>query len=165
VEYVGQPDATHSVTVDELTGFAIGDYVTIHVDRTNANGVTNGLDYTDGKAQHRRIVNKSGASGAGTLQFDRPLLEDFKTDLGSGVYAYVTKARHVHTMAFLAARDGVVMGVAQPPTIRTPRPVDDLDMIYRISWDAYMGWQSFNKNAVEIVFLSGSNRLTGPRYI
>lgn len=162
VEYVGQTDATHSIVVDDSSGFDIGDIVTIHVDRTNANGVTNGLDFTDGKATNRRIVSIPDGTH---IVLDRPIMEDFKNDLGSGVYGYVTLARNVHTMLFLASRDGVVMGVAQPPTIHTPRPIDDLDMIYRVSFDSYMGWQPFNKNGFEVVYLAGSNRVTGPRYL
>lgn len=163
VEYVGQPDATHHIAVADSSGFSIGDIVTIHVDRTDANGVTNGLDYTDGKAQNRRIVGKDDV--ANTIQLERPILEDFKTDLGSSVYGYVTLAQNVHTMTNIYGPNGVVMGVAQPPRIHTPRPVDDLDMIYRISYDYYMGWQPFEKNSFEVVYLAGSNRVVGPRYI
>jgi hypothetical protein len=150
--------------VDDTTGFAIGDIVTIHADRTNANGVTNGVDYTDGKMQVRRIVAISGTTG-GTLSFDRPILEPLTTDLGGGVYGYVTKGRHVHSMLFIAGNDGVVQGVAQPPMIHTPAPVDDLGMIYRFTYDMYSGWQAFNKHAFEVAFVAGSNRVTGPRIL
>lgn len=163
VEFVGQSAATHGVTVGDTTGFSLGDYITIHVNRTSGNGVTNGVDYTDGKLINRRIVGISGTTG-GTLSFDRPIMEDFSTDLGSGVYGYATLGRNVHTMAFLGGNDGVAMGVAQAPVIHTPPPVDDLEMIYRFAWDAYMGWQAFNKNAFEVVFLAGNNRITGPKY-
>ena len=162
VEFVGQTAATHSVTVADTTGFTVGDFVTIHVDRTSSFGVTNGVDYRDGKLINRRIVNISGTTG-GTLSFDRPIMEDFTTDLGSGVYAYVTLATNIHTAAFMAGNDGVAMGVAQAPIIHTPPPVDDLEMIYRFSWDAYLGYQAFNKNAFEVAFLGGSNRIVGAK--
>jgi hypothetical protein len=164
LEYVGEPGATHFLNVDDVSGFSVGDYVTIHVDTTNAKGITNGVDWTDGKLTNRRIVALTGTT-TGTVAFDRPILEDFKTQITTGVYGYITKGRNVHTMLFLYGNDGVAMGVAQPPTIHMPRPVDDLDMIQRITWDAYMGYQPFNKNAFEIAFITGSNRLLGPTYI
>lgn len=161
VEYVGQPGATHYITVADSSGFAVGDVVSIHVDRTNSNGITNGVDYTDGKKIERRIVSKPNGT---RLAFDRPVQEDFSIDLGGGVYGYVTLARNIHTAVFIAANDGVVMSTAQPPTLHTPPPIDDFDMIYRFTWDAYMGYQVFNKNAFEALFLAGSNRMTGARY-
>jgi hypothetical protein len=164
IEYVGQTASAHSITVSDTTGINVGDIVTIHVDRTSAKGITNGVDWTDGKATTRRVVAKSGTTG-GTLSFDRPLLEAFSTDLGGGVYGYVTKGQNIHTALFLSARDGVVIGMAQPPTIHLPRPVDDLDMIQRITYDMYAGWNVFNKHSFELVFLAGSNRYTGARYI
>jgi hypothetical protein len=162
VEFVGQSAATHAITVSTTVGFAVGDYVTIHVDRTNAHGITNGVDFTDGKLINRRIVAITGTTG-GTLAFDRPVMEPFSVDLGSGVYGYVTIARNIHTMIFLVGSDGVAMGVARPPAIHTPGPVDDLEMIHRFSWDAYMGWQAFNKNAFEVVFLAANNRIVGAK--
>jgi hypothetical protein len=161
IEFVGQGGATHVVTVNSTTGINVGDLVTLHADRTSGNGVVNGVDYTDGKLQNLRVVAKTST----TLTFQRPVMEDFRTDLGGGVYGYITKGTNVHTMLFLTGRDGVAMGVARPPTIRTPRPVDDLDMIQRFTYDMYLGYQPFNKNSFEMVFLAGSNRLTGARYI
>lgn len=163
VEYVGQRDATHYIQVNDVTGFNVGDIVTLHVDRTNDFGITNGLDYRDGKAMTLRIVAIN--SGDNQLTFERPVMEAFKSDLGGSVYGYVTKAQNIHTMTFLTARDGVVTGAAQPPMIYVPKPIDDFNMIYRITYDMYMGWQPFNKNAFEVVYLAGSNRVTGPRYV
>jgi len=163
VEYVGQAAATHFVTVNDASGFSVGDILTIHVRRTNAHGITNGVDWEDGKLHNRRVVAVD--TGANTVTFDRPILEDFKVDLGGSVYGYVTKGRNVHTMLVLTGRDAVVTGVAQPPTIRMPRPIDDLDMIWRVTADYYMGWQPFNKHGGELVFLAGSNRYTGARYL
>lgn len=164
VEYVGQPSATHGVTVGDATNFAVGDYVTIHKTRTSDYGVTNGVDHEEGTALHRRIVAKTGTTG-GQLFFDRPLLEDYTTDLGGGVYGYVTKATHIHSMTFMYGNDGVAMGVARPPKIVMPRPIDDLEEIYRVSWSGYLGYQPFNKNAYEVAFVAGSHRLVGPRAV
>jgi len=163
VEYVGQGNRTHFIQVNDATGFAVGDYLTIHVQRTNARGVTNGVDHTDGKLMNVRAIAVNTVDHQ--ITFERPIMEDFKVDLGGSVYGYVTKARHIHTMLYLTGNDGVVTGVAQPPQIVMPRPFDDLEMMYRVSWHAYMGWQPFNKNAFEVVYLAGSNRMVGPRFI
>lgn len=162
VEWVGQPSATHFIEVASVTGFNVGDIVTVHVKRTNAKGVTNGVDYTDGKLVNRRIVAIN--VGDNTISFDRPIAEDWKTQITSGVYGYVTKGRTIHTALFLTGQDGVAMGVAQPPIIHEPVSVGDLKMIYRISFDYYMGWQPFNKHGFEVVYLAGSNRVVGPRF-
>lgn len=160
VEYVGQRAATHHILVDDASGFRVGERVTIHVRTTDKHGVVDGVDYQDGKLINMRIVKINGNQ----VSFERPVLEPFVTDLGGGVYGYITKGTNIHTMLFLNSRDGVVMGVAQPMTIHTPRPVDDLDMIQRFSFDGYMGMNPFNKNAFEVVYLAGSNREVGPRY-
>jgi hypothetical protein len=47
--------------------------------------------------------------------------------------------------------------------IHVQNPIDDLGMIYRFSFDYYMGWQPFEKNGAELVFLAGSNRYLGAR--
>lgn len=161
VEYVGQPGATHSISVDDTTDINVRDRVTIHALRTNANGVTNGVDFRDGKLDTRRVVAKT----ATTLTFDRPIMEEFTTDLGAGVYGYVTKGRNIHSMTFLAGSDAVAMGVAEPPMIHTPPPSDDLGMMFRFSWEAYLGYNTFNKHAAEVAFVAGSNREVGPRFI
>jgi hypothetical protein len=160
VEFVGQPNATHYITVADSDGFDVGDYVSIHALRTNAFGVTNGADYRDGKFMSLRIVAKSGNN----LTFERPIMEPFTTNLGSGVYGYVTKATHIHTMLFLYGGDGVVRGVSQPPIVHNPKPFDDLEMFYRVTWDGYYGYTPFNKNAFEVAYVAGSHRLIGPTY-
>jgi hypothetical protein len=160
---VGQTSGvTHYV---QTAGFSVGDfkvndYVTIHVGRTNANGVTNGVDYTDGKAHNRRIVAVDQPNGR--IALDQPILEDFTTDLGSGVYGYVTKGRHIHTATFVGGSDGVVQGVGRPPRVHTPKPIDDTESIYRVAWDAYLGYNLFEPAVFEVFIGAGPNRMKGP---
>lgn len=154
IEYVGQPSATHFITVADTTGFAANQIVTIHVARTSANGVSNGVDFTDGKTLTRRIIEVVDGT---TLTLDEPLTEDFTVDLGGTVYGYVTLGRNVHSAMFTAFSNGVVQGVHTPPTLHTPPPVDDFDMIYRFSWDAYMGYTIFEKEAFYSAFMAGTN--------
>lgn len=163
VWFVGQPGATHYVTVASTTGIVVGDIVTLHKVRTNANGVTNGVDYTDGKLQNMRVVTV--VSGT-QLAFAEPVKTDFITDLGGTVYGYITKGRHIHTATFIPANtDAIVAGIMQPPQIYTPDPVDDRLAQYRFTWDAYLKYQLFNPAAYQVLFLAGSNAEVGDRYI
>lgn len=165
---VGQPAATHyiqlrstdvnSVSTD-MTQFAVNDMVTVHINRTSANGVTNGVDYTDGKLHTRRIVAIN--SGAKQLTFDQPIMVDMTTDLGGGIFAYVTKGIHIHASMFIGGPDAIVNGVGRPPRLHTPPPVDDFDSIYRFSWDSFQGYQVYNPSVCEVVFSGGSVRMVG----
>lgn len=158
VEYVGQAAAKHYIEVGDTTGISVNDVVTIHTIRTNDFGVTNGVDYRDGKAHDRRVVSKTST----TLTFDTPILEPFDTDLtGTGVYGWVTKGRNIHSMAFIADVDGVVMGVSEPPTLEYTPPMGHLKMYHHWAWQTYMGWQPFNKKAFEMAFVAGSTREYG----
>lgn len=163
LEFVGQPGAVHHITLTAVTGLAVGNIVSIHINRTSANGVTNGVDYTDGKLQVRRIVAIDVPNKRVSL--DRPVLTDFKVDLGTSVFGYVTKARHIHSAVFISGPNAVVSAVQQPPMVYNPSPVDDRNAIWRVSFDYSMGWVPFEKNSAEVVFLAGSNRVTGPRVL
>lgn len=162
--FVGQPgaQATHYIAVDDVTGFEVGRRVTIHVDRTSAFGITNGVDYRDGKATTRRIVSID--VGNNRLVFDEPLMEDFSTDLGGGVYGYVTQGRNIHATTFIGGTDGVVAGNLRAPEVRVIDPVDDFKAMYRVSWSGRFGYQVFEPHVFENVFLAGSNREIGARY-
>lgn len=169
---VGQPGATHYIqlgttatggaTVDATymnTNFKVGDIVTVHIQRTSDFGVTNGVDFRDGKLSSRRIVSVDASNRR--LSFDMPIMVDMNIDLGSGVYAYVTKGVHVHAMVFIGGPDGIVMGVGRPPRLHMPPTVDDFDSIFRFSWDSYQGYVNYNPNVLEVVFTTASFRYTG----
>jgi hypothetical protein len=169
---VGQPAAVHYIqlaTTDEASAtvnstymnanFKVNDIVTVHVGRTSANGITNGVDFTDGKLSNRRIVAIDATNRR--LTFDQPIMVDMKTDLGSGKYAFVTKGLHVHASMFIGGPDAVVNGVGRPPRLHTPPPVDDFDSIYRFSWDSYQGYQVYNPSVCEVIYSAGSVRMVG----
>lgn len=165
VYQVGQPGATHYIQLDSgttMSDFSEEDIVTIHIQRTSANGVTNGVDYTDGFLQNRRIAPGGVDTSNKRLSFEEPIMTDFSTDLGGGVYAYVTKGQHIHTSIFIGGDDGVVMGVGQPPRLHTPPPVDDFDSIFRFTWEAFLGWSIYNPKVLEVVYSAGSFRNVGP---
>jgi len=162
VKTVGQTGATPYVEVNtgEAANFAVNDIVTVHIDQTAAYGITDGVDWNDGTLHNRRVVAVD--TGNDRLSFDKPIMLDMDTDLGGTVYGYVTKARHVHSAVFLGGNDGVVMGVNQPPRIHTPGPVDDFESMYRISWDGYFGYEVFEPEVFEVVFIDGTTRVKGP---
>ncbi len=162
---VGQKAATHYITVDSDldsdSPFAVGDIVTIHIDRTSADGITNGVDYRDGKLHNRRIVAITVGAGSSQISFDKPIMVDMSTDLGSTIYGYVTKGRHIHTSTFIAGPDAVVGGVGRPPVFKAPSPVDDFEQVHRFSWNSYEGFNTYRPEVAEVVFSAGTIKLVG----
>lgn len=160
----GQSNARQYLQLESgaLTGSAISadDIITIHVNRTSANGISNGVDYEDGKLHNRRVISVDAATDRITL--DRPIMEDFVDDLdGSGVYAWVTLGRHIHTTTIVGGADGIMLGVAQRPAIWYAAPVDDFQSMHRWSWDAFEGYNVFNPLVFETIVSAGSFRFKG----
>lgn len=167
---VGQAGAAHSITVTSSAGFAVGDTVTLHQQwgtsaQVAANPKLVALTaplYTDGTAVTRRIVAIPDSTH---ISIDRPLGVDFTLEVntngsgalapGSTVYGKVTKGRSLHVSVAIAGPNGVICGVAQPPRVYTPRPVDDWDSVYRFSWDMYQQWQLFRPEVFEVFVTSG----------
>lgn len=141
------------------TGIAVNDIVTIHTTRTAAYGISNGVNFNEGTLHNRRVVAK--LTSPDRLVLDQPIMVDMDTDLGSGVYAYVTKGRNIHASIFVGGPQGIVSGVARPPRLHTPPPVDDFEMVQRFSWDAYLGHQPYAPEVFEIVLSAGTTRVKG----
>lgn len=152
------------VTSTWLTGtladINVNDMITIHLTRTSAYGITNGVNPFEGTAQVRRVVAKVDGT-PDQLVLDKPVMLDYATDLGGGVYGYVTKGRNIHGNIFVGGPQGIVSGVAAPPRLHTPPPVDDFEMVQRFSWDAYMGYQPYAPEVFEVVFCAGTTRIKG----
>jgi len=143
-----------------LADINVGDIISIHMTRTSANGVTNGVNFQEGTLHQRRVVAKTATPDQ--LVLDKPILVDMNTDLGAGVYAYVTKGRNIHGSIFVGGANGIVSGVALPPRFHAPAPVDDFEMVQRFSWDGYLGYQTYDPNVFEVVFSAGTTRVKGP---
>jgi len=167
---VGQAGATHYITVASTAGFSAGDYVSLHVYRESDSSTydtglnakfkaSTGALFTDPTKIEREIQ----AVVDGTkLRFTEPITTDnFQTDLGGGVYGYVTRARHIHGAVFVKGPRGVVAGVIQPPQTYTPAPIDDVQAIYRIAWDARMKYQQMYPNRYEVYFFNAPVRKLG----
>lgn len=155
VNYIG----VGSWNTGTLANIAVNDIITIHTSRTSANGVANGVNFADGTAHVRRVVSKSATPDR--IVLDKPIMVDMSTDLGAGVYAYVTKGRNIHASIFVGGNEGIVSGVALPPRLHSPAPVDDFEMVQRFSWDGYFGYQPYAPEVFEVVFSAGSTRVKG----
>lgn len=139
----GQSTSTRYVGVADSSGFAVGDYVTIHA---VALGVT--VLESDGSQETRRVVAKD-TGGANRLIFDKPLLKEH--DNGD----YVTKAVDVHASLFMGG-PGVVMGVAERPNVIVPPKYDDAMLINRIGWRGLFKFQLFRPEYYRVVLSAGS---------
>jgi len=142
-----------------LSDIEVNDIITIHTTRTANYGITNGVDFTEGTLTNRRVVAKS--TSPDRIVLDKPIMIDMTTDLGAGVYAYVTKARNIQSSIFIGGPQGIVSGVAMAPRFHAPPPVDDFEMVQRFSWDAYMGHQPYAPEVFEVVFSAGTTRVKG----
>lgn len=158
--YVQLAAATSAGDMD-LWAAKVNQIITIHLERTSAYGIANGVKINDGLAQNRRLISVDKTNKR--LVLDKPVMEDYITDLGSGVYGYVTSGKHIHSSLFLGGNDGIVMGVHVPPRLHLPRPVDDFDSMVRVSWDMYAGYNLWEPQTYEVVFSAGSTRFKGPR--
>lgn len=163
---VGQAAASvvHSLTLGSFNTGTLADIdehdiVTIHTSRTSTYGVSNGVNPFEGTAHTRRVVAK--LTTPDRIVLDQPIMVDMDTDLGGGVYAYVTKGRHIHASVFVGGSEGIVAGVAQPPRFHAPPAVDDFESVQRFSWDAYMGYQTYAPEVFEVVLTAGTTRVKG----
>lgn len=162
---VGQPSRAsikYHIEVADTTGFAVGDRVTIHTATTPDFGIdaggtaSDGVDWRDNFTIEREIHSISGTVG-GTITFTKPIMEDYATTVSSGVYAYVTKGRHIHTATFFSGNQGIVLAVAVPTLIKTPGPVDDFGLMQRFTFRGRWAYNEFKPEHYHVAFLSGSN--------
>ena len=144
-----------------IADLAVGDVITIHTRKSL--GTTAPYDVagaplpTDGTACQRVI--QSINAGSGQITVDRPVQMDYTTeganDCGAGEYAFVTKGQHIHATIIAAAPGGVVGGFAQPPMLHVPPAIDDLEAMFRLSWDGYYQYSLFRTEVVAVVFSAG----------
>lgn len=157
---VGQPvsaGVTNYIELSSITGavtdLKVNDMITIH-QRTvgstapaSGKGVANGVDYKEGTARLRRIVNIDAANSR--ISLDKPLFHEFPAG------SFVTKAEHIHPSTYIAGGEGVINAVADPISTNAPGPIDDLGAIYRFSWDGYYKHQVFRPEVFRINFSAG----------
>lgn len=139
---VGQSTSTRHVTLDAITGFAVGQYVTIHSSLLGPT-VLDG----DGTQETRRIVSIDVANKR--LSFDKPLL---KAHAGGD---YVTHGLNVHTSIFMGG-PGVVYAVGERPHPFPLPVIDDRGMIRRFAWRGFLKFQLFRPEFFRVAETSAS---------
>lgn len=150
-------------TTGTIASLAVNDIVTLHQTVTSAYGITNGVNFNEGKLTNRRIVSIDSVNGR--IVLDTPVLVDFDTDLGGGTYGYITLGRNIHATLFIGGAQSLVAGVAQQPLFYALDPIDDFKAIYRFSFDQYLGYQLYRPEVLEVIFTAGSTRVKGQRKV
>ncbi len=154
-------------TTGTIADLKVGDIISIHT-RKSA-GTTAPYDIvgaplpTDGTKVERQIVSIDSDTGRITL--NKPIMRDYNTegenDAGAGEYAFVTKGLHIHVAVINAAPGAVVGGFAQPPQLHIPPAVDDLEALFRLSWDGYYDYSKFRTEAACVIFSAGYTSFAG----
>lgn len=169
---VGQSGVKHYVQTSGFSSgdFVPGDFVTLHVARTNAYGVTDGVNVTDGFTMEMEVYAADHTTGR--LVFRRPITADYinafpYASLGGSAatgtaYAFVTKARHIHPSYLFGARGGCVFAIRRPIQFHTPPAFDDFESVVRFTWDMYGGPNKWDGDLWEIHFAAGSFGNRGP---
>lgn len=145
VYIVGQANSVRYVAVASVTGFTVGQSVTIH--NVGVSGAGNPPIESDGEQETRRIVAID--VGQNRLVFEKPLL---KTHAAGDL---VTNGIDLHGSIFIGG-PAVVVGCGERPTPIFPPKIDDLQMINRYGWRGFLKFQQFRPEFIEVHFTAGS---------
>ena len=140
----GQGGATKKYIVvadDPTTKFKVGEWVTIHSAPLGALPLE-----ADGTQETRRVESVT-ASGK-KIAFDRPLLKPHANG------DYVTYGLDIHTSIFLGG-PGVVYGVGERPHVLNLPTIDDMAMIRRFGWRAFIKFQLFRPEMFQVIESAG----------
>jgi hypothetical protein len=161
---VGQKGVTHYIQLENFSDgdFAVNDLVTLHVTRTSAYGVTNGVDPAGAKNITRRVVSVDHSTNR--LVFDRPVMFDYKAGMyctpvsgaAGTYYGFITRARHIAMILVLGSRGGIMGEVARPIKFYEPKPIDDFESVWRYVWDIVAGYNIWEPNMFELHFAAVS---------
>jgi N4-gp56 family major capsid protein len=143
----GQSTSTRYITVDDVTGFAVGKSITIH-SKDAGEGAGKPPVETDGTQETRRIVAID--AGNKRLSFEKPLLKPHADG------DFLTLGVTIHTSIFMGG-PAVVYGVAERPTPVFPPKIDDLQMVNRYGWRGFLKFQMFRPEFIEVVETSGTD--------
>jgi len=161
-------DVTHYVQCSAFSAseFTVGDWVSLHTTITAEYGITDGCDPLHGKTLLLEIATVDATNNR--LSFVEPITEsylDAMTDASAGafgqIYAYVTKAQHVHPVIAVASREClqfVKRNHTDGSFIRFNRPTDndaDLPSIHRVVADWFGEVNPWNLDNYEVWFVAG----------
>lgn len=166
--YVGQSSAgiKHYVQCSDFADsvFYPGDFVTLHTSRTNAWGVTDGVDVTDGYTEVFEIATVDHA--ANKITFRTPVMTDYTTQYshttlgGAGAvgtaFAFLTKGLHVQPSYVFGARGGLRFAMRKGVQIYNPPAIDDFQTTTRVSWDMFGEMNRWNPDLWEVHMAVGS---------
>lgn len=150
----------------DMAPFEVGDIVTVHTLKNASDGTTGvagGVNFTDGFIQNRRIVAVDTSNKR--LTFDKMIMEDFTDEIDTGVYAYVTKGRHIHSAVAIAKPGAIRAGILHGVQVKTPMPIDDWEEMYRVAWQARMDYTVWEPEAFELWLGAGSIRTYGSQVV
>ena len=150
-----------SFSTGAISNLAVGDIISIHTRKSGGTSAPYDIAGaplpTDGTKIERQIVAIN--TGSAQITLDKPIMRDYSTeaanDCGAGEYAFVTKGLHVHAAVLAAAPGAVVGGFAQPPMLHFPPAVDDLEALWRMSWDGYYDYSRFRTEVAAVIFSAG----------
>ena len=152
---VGQASGVQNwIEVDDASDFDVNDMVTVHVGRTSAFGVVNGVDYREGTSRLRKIVAIDGSR----ITFNKPLFHEFPAG------SFITKAQHVHPSTYMAGPETVVNAVGEPIHVEVIEPIDDARAIWRFVWLGRFKYQLFRPETSRVVYSGGTMGRWGAGY-
>lgn len=147
---VGQAASTgvqNWIQLDSVVGLEVNDVVTIHQTVTNDFGVVDGVDFREGTARVRRIVDID--ANTNSITFDKPLFHEFPAG------SYVTKGTHIHASVYVGG-PGVINGVGDPIMMYPMEPIDDARAIFRFIWQGKFKYQCVEPDWIHVVFHGGA---------
>jgi hypothetical protein len=161
-------DIVHYIqcTAFDASDFAYGDFVSLHVEITDEYGITDGCDPLDGKTLLCEVYSVDADNNRLTLR--KPVTEQYTTPFNDTsasahgqIYAYVTKAQHIHPVMVVAARE-MVQFVRREHTdgsfIQYHKPTDndaDYPSIVRATANWFGEVNRWQPDVYEVWFSSG----------
>jgi hypothetical protein len=155
-------NCTHYVQLEDFAegDYVEGDYVAIHTRRTNAWGITGGVDFLDGETMTAEVYQVDAANNR--LVFRKPLTYAYDKTIEPGCYAYVTRAQHIYPVYVQGARGMVTWAAREKVEWSHPKDVEaDIQSIERVVWHERGEMNLWNPDICEIAFCTGSFALRG----
>ena len=171
VYLVGQSsaDMKHYIQLEAFTSgtFVKGDRICIHTARTTDWGITDGCDYFDGKTVVAEVYAEDADNNR--IQLMEPMVEQYDQSFtatpnggaSQTVYAFVTKARHIHPVLVVGARGMHTWAGLRKLRVYTPGDDADLPGVIRVTWDERGEMNRWNPYYYELIFCVASDTLSG----
>jgi N4-gp56 family major capsid protein len=140
----------NSVVVANVTGFNVGDEVTIHHTGVSTTATIGGTattwiapDGQDGSAEE--VIIETINSTTKTITFNQPMITNHSAS------DYITSAIDVYPMCMMGGLAAMGKGLVVPPEIRVSLPVDKLRRLSYVGWYSLLGYGIIRDWAYEVV--------------